>query len=324
MHIQSRDAGNSDMITRIAGGLSLLFLALQFIRPALTSPPVRAEVNVPVDVKRILNRACYSCHSNKKRLLWFDEIVPAYQLVVNDVKRGRMALNFSELGAQSKTHQNAVLFEAVSQVLLGAMPPRSYTRLHPDAVVTTDEISLLKRYLLTVTISPAVDADRLSADRQYARWISHGDTSFPVKPAPNGIAFLPEYKNWKVVSFTDRADTNTLKMILGNDVAMQAIAAGQINPWPDGSAFAKVSWRQEHHPNGQIRTGSFEQVAFMLKDHKRYADTAGWAWAQWMGSKLTPFGKDAGFPRACVACHAPLAKNDYVFTAPIAAIKRTP
>jgi len=38
-----------------------------------------------------------------------------------------------------------------------------------------------------------------------------------------------------------------------------------------------------------------------------------------MGVELKPFGKDAHFARECVACHEPLHRNDYVFTAPIAA-----
>ena len=37
-----------------------------------------------------------------------------------------------------------------------------------------------------------------------------------------------------------------------------------------------------------------------------------------MGTELKPFGKDAGFAKQCVACHAPLRKNDYVFTRPVA------
>ena len=144
-----------------------------------------------------------------------------------------------------------------------------------------------------------------------------------MRAAPNGIPFLADYKNWKAISSTERSDTNTLKMILGNDVAMKAIADRSINPWPNGAAFAKVSWRRQPDENGEIRTGKFEQVAFMIKISEKYASTAGWGWAQWMGPELKPFGPDAGFARECVACHAPLRQNDYVFTVPIAASRGT-
>jgi hypothetical protein len=99
---------------------------------------------------------------------------------------------------------------------------------------------------------------------------------------------------------------------------MKAIADHNINPWPDGAAFAKVSWRRQPDENGVTRSGKFEQVAFMIKNKEQYASTAGWGWAQWMGTDLKPFGKDARFAQDCVACHAPLRRNDYVFTAPIA------
>jgi hypothetical protein len=245
--------------------------------------------------------------------------VPAYQLVARDVKMGRMALNFSELGAQPKTRQRAVLFEAVSQIEMGAMPLPRYTRLHPDAEVTPRQLAVLRDYILLISpAKQAPQADLQAADGQYRKWINAGAQPLKVAATLNGIAFLSEYKNWKAISSTDRTDTDTLKLILGNDVAIRAIADNKINPWPDGTAFAKVSWTRQPDANGQIHTGRFEQVAFMIKDSEKYASTAGWGWAQWVGAELKPYGTDAGFARDCVACHAPLSKNDYVFTAPIA------
>ncbi len=310
------------MIVRTVVGLTLLLLLLQLVRPELTNPPATADFEAPADVKQILRKACYACHSNETQLSWFDEIVPAYQLVAYDVKRGRMVLNFSELGAQPKAHQNAVLFEAVSQIQMGAMPLSRYSRLHPEAAVTPGELAVLREYIHTASSAkPAAQPDIDAADDQYRQWIAVAANSLPIQPAPNGITFLPDYKNWKAISSTDRSDTNTLKMILGNDVAIRAIADHKINPWPNGTAFAKVSWMRQPDENGVIRTGKFEQVAFMIKNSEKYASTVGWGWAQWMGTELKPFGMDGNFARECVACHAPLRKNDYVFTAPIAAAR---
>jgi len=277
------------MIVRTAAGLALLFLLVQLVRPELTNPPATADFEAPADVKRILRKACYACHSTETRLSWFDEIVPAYQLVAHDVKKGRLVLNFSQLGAQLKARQNAVLFEAVSQIQMGAMPLSRYTRLHPGAVVTPGDLAVLRGYLLRLkSAGPVAKAGLEAADAQYRQWIGTAGKPFPVQPAPYGIAFLSDYKNWKVISSTDRADTNTLKMILGNDVAMRAIADHKINPWPNGTVFAKVSWRQQPDAYGLVRTGKFEQVAFMIKNSKIYASTAGWGWAQWgANSSLT-------------------------------------
>jgi hypothetical protein len=113
---------------RITTALFLVFLGLQLVRPELKNSPVTADLQAPPEIKQILKKSCYDCHSNETTLKWFDQVVPAYWLVASDVKQGRMHLNFSELGAQPAAKQKATLFEAVDQIQLGAMPPASYTR----------------------------------------------------------------------------------------------------------------------------------------------------------------------------------------------------
>ena len=76
-------------VLRLAGLGLVGFVALQFIRPTLTHPPVTADLQAPAAVKQmLLTTGCYNCHSNETKLPWFDEVVPAYWLVVRDVRRG--------------------------------------------------------------------------------------------------------------------------------------------------------------------------------------------------------------------------------------------
>jgi hypothetical protein len=126
---------------------------------------------------------------------------------------------------------------------------------------------------------------------------------------------MPDYKNWKAISSTERFDNQSLRVILGH--RSKAIAENHINPWPDGAAFAKVAWLQQPDKKGFIRTGTFWQVEFMIRDSKRYAATKNWGWARWRGTDLKPYGKDADFTSECIGCHTPVRKNDYVFTMPI-------
>src|SRR5713101_5926394 len=133
--------GRARVLLSAATALLVVFLGLQFVRPELRNPPVTADLQTPLEVKQILRNACYDCHSNETTLKWFDQVVPAYWLVASDVKQGRMHLNFSELGAQPAAKQKATLFEAVDQIQLGAMPPASYTRLHPEGVVTSSQLA---------------------------------------------------------------------------------------------------------------------------------------------------------------------------------------
>ena len=38
----------------------------------------------------------------------------------------------------------------------------------------------------------------------------------------NGEAFQPDFENWKPISFTDRGDNNSVRIILGNEIAVKA------------------------------------------------------------------------------------------------------
>ena len=305
-----------------AGG----FFCLQFIRPTLTNPPVTAELQAPPEVKQILRNSCYNCHSNETQLPWFDMVVPAYWLVTSDVKEARKHLNFSEIGKLPAAQQKATLFEAVNMIQLGAMPLPSYLHVHPGAAVTSEQLAVLRNYLTapadrdaTAAAEAATRAANASsaADAEYDKWVHASNVTMDVKPEFNGVAYIPDYKNWKVISSTDRFDNHTMREILGNDVAIKAIAEGHINPWPDGTTFAKVAWAQtQPDVNGFVKTGAFVQVELMVKDATKYASTEGWGFGRWRGTDLKPYGKDAEFQNECTGCHAPMKRNDYVYTEP--------
>ena len=296
----------------------LVFLGLQFIRPTLTNPPVTAELQAPPEVRAVLRQSCYSCHSNETKLPWFDQVVPAYWIVTKDVKEARAHLNFSEIGKLPAAQQKAALYEAVNMIQLGAMPLPSYLRVHPGAAVSAENLKVLRDYLDPPAPAGAAAAvDTSAADTQYKGWIAASNQTLTVEASPNGIEFLPDYKNWKTISSTDRYDNHTMREILGNDVAVKAIAENHINPWPDGTTFAKVAWAQQPDGKGISQTGAFIQVEFMIRDSKKYASTKGWGWARWRGTDLKPYGKDADFTKECVGCHEPVRQNDYVYTMPL-------
>jgi hypothetical protein len=315
----------------MVASLCLVAAGMQFIRPELPNPPVTAELQAPADVKQILRTACYNCHSNETTLSWFDEPVPAYWIVHRHVTDGRNKLNFSTIGKLPVAQQTGILFESVSQIELGAMPLPAYAVLHSESVVTPQQLTVLKNYLTAITPEKIAGTDEINAaTAQYDEWIHGGaaktteasasSAATPasnVTAAPNGIAFIPEYKNWRAISSTDRSDNYTIREILGNDVAVRAIAENRIDPWPDGTAFAKVAWLQQADAKGAVRAGAFFQVEFMIRNSEKYAQSLGWGFARWRGPELKPYGQDANFAGECVGCHQPLARTNYVFTMPI-------
>lgn len=297
--------------------LGIVFLGIQFIHPEIENPHVTADLQAPPEVKQILKNSCYNCHSNETKIPWYDKVAPAYWIVSRDVRDGRKALNFSEIGKLPAAQQRGILFESVTQIELGAMPLPAYARVHPGSVITDKQLAVLKNYLNSSAISKPVTAQEVNtANAQYEHWLQASRNRLDVQPAPNGVPFFPDYKNWKTISSTERFDNHSMREILGNDVAVKAIAEKHINPWPDGTVFAKVAWLQQADEKGIVHPGAFWQVEFMVRDSKKYASTKGWGWARWRGADLKPYGKDAHFSNECISCHAPVSKNDYVFTMP--------
>lgn len=148
--------------------------------------------------------------------------------------------------------------------------------------------------------------------------LCQAEPAAPVAPSPNGITRPEGYQNWRLIAVSERTETGTLRAILGNSVAIEAARTGHTNPWPDGTILAKAAWKGTNH--GKFPTavvpGEFVHTDFMVKDSAKYAATGGWGFARWVGEKLTPYGKDAGFAQECFGCHGAAKDTDWVFTAP--------
>jgi Haem-binding domain len=234
--------------------LAVALVCVQFARPQLTNPPVTADLQAPDDVKAILKTSCYNCHSNETKLSWFDKPVPAIWLVARDVRDGRARLNFSDFAELPSGQQKGFLFETIGQIELGAMPLPQYERLHPEAAITPEQLATLKKYVGSLVPDKIATRDEIKgADEEYAKWIPGGaDAATNVAPAPNGMAFMPDYKNWKAISSTERLDNYTLRQILGNDIAVKAVAENlsihgrterRLRRWPSTSSRMKRAWR---------------------------------------------------------------------------------
>ena len=224
--------------------LAVVFALLQLARPGIPSQSATAEVQAPQEVRQVLQKSCYSCHSDERKLAWFDEVVPAYWLVRHDVLTAREHLNFSTLGSKPAAAQRATLFEAVNMIQLGAMPLPAFRMLHPEARMTPDELAVLKNYLAPWGVPPphvaAAPQDATQAPVNLAA----------VQPEFNGLAFDASFEGWKLLSITDRGDNNTLRVILGNEIAFQAVQQGKLSPWPDGARIAKIAWQQQTGEDG--------------------------------------------------------------------------
>jgi Haem-binding domain/Cytochrome P460 len=297
----------------------LVFIGIQFIRPQLETPPVTSVIQLPDSVQQVLVKSCFDCHTSMTKFSWFDQISPASWVVSDHVREGRKHVNFSQWNRLTKDQQKVVLFESLNQMQFQVMPLSQYTFVHRSAKLNQFELNIFKSYVASLVSPILPDTTRVRlGNEQYASWIAGNNSVKEVKLSPNGIKYNPDYKNWVAISSTERFDNGTMRVIVGNDIAVKAAKEGHVNPWPDGSIIVKILWISVVDSTGEIYAGALRQLDFMEKDKKKYEETAGWGFGRWVnGLELKPYGKNELFTSECVHCHQSMQKNDFVFTVPI-------
>lgn len=307
--------------------ISIIIIGLiQFIRPKNFAEYQKIETTenlagVPKEINDILQNSCFNCHSSSQQLEWYDKITPINFLVDSHIQDGKKVLNFSNWGSLASNEQKGTLYYGLNKILSEEMPLPSYAFVHPSSKLSIEQIEIIKNYLVSITPRKVTDSAQIKkSQEEFTVLIKNNQNNKKydwVKPAPNGIEYIPDYREWKAISTTDRFDNGTIRIIFANKDAVTAIQKKQTNPWPDGSIFAKVLWKQEVSNRGIVSTGEFVHVEYMIKDSKKYAQTEGWGWARWTGKNLKPYGNSASFVNECIKCHRPVKDNDNVFTKPL-------
>ena len=119
--------------------LLVIFVGIQFIRPARTNPvidqpqTIEAHVQMSPEVSSILARSCNDCHSNKTVWPWYTNVAPVSWWLSNHVNEGRHELNMSEWGRLPRDRQERKLRQMCDEVTDGMMPLSSYLPMHPTA-----------------------------------------------------------------------------------------------------------------------------------------------------------------------------------------------
>jgi hypothetical protein len=142
--------------------------------------------------------------------------------------------------------------------------------------------------------------------------------------APNGVAFseFRGYETWQSVAPSQTDDG--IKVIMANPAMITAYRAGvpgNGKAFPEGSKIVKIEWARKANPASpyavQVPT-TLKSVSFIEKDSKRFPDTSGWGYAQFLydaSGTFKPYGTDASFgKKICYECHTRVKAQDYIFT----------
>lgn len=132
----------------IAGVLAL-FLMVSWVGTLIIAPdpnpkPFYKGELVSAVSDQILRNSCFDCHSNETVWPWYANVPPMSFLVHFDVKEGREHLNFSNWDRLTAEEKSDALKESLEEVEEGHMPLPPYILLHPDSVITSDQLRTLK------------------------------------------------------------------------------------------------------------------------------------------------------------------------------------
>lgn len=130
--------------TSLVGGLALA--GIQIWPAGRTNPPTSAGLDAPPEVTSVLRRCCFDCHSNETRWPWYAHVAPVSWWMVRDVEDGRAEMNFSEWGTMPEGKRARRLNGLVEEIESGGMPPKAYRRMHADAVVSPEELEILRAW----------------------------------------------------------------------------------------------------------------------------------------------------------------------------------
>ncbi len=134
---------------KIIIGLAAIFIVIQFIRPfnnhavEVSNDHIERQYDVPANIRVILSRSCYDCHSDNTNYPWYSKIQPVAWYLENHIKKGKEELNFSRFGEYSKRKQRSKLRSMVEQVKRDKMPLPSYTLIHQNAALPVDQKKVL-------------------------------------------------------------------------------------------------------------------------------------------------------------------------------------
>ena len=152
------------LIGMVVGALgALIFMQFLPIGVSRNNPPVVQEIAWDsMTTAALAERACYDCHSNETYWPWYSYVAPVSWMVVQDVVKGRAALNFSEWTPEHAANLNTE--DAVELVSKNLMPLPYYEILHPEARLSQAEKGRLITGLIDTLAAPGqpLDTENLS------------------------------------------------------------------------------------------------------------------------------------------------------------------
>ncbi len=147
--------------------------------------------------------------------------------------------------------------------------------------------------------------------------------------SPSGLAVPSDILDWAVIGVVNRSlpagqtpasplIDQSIRVIVGNDLAVGAAREGLDGEWPEGAQLAHFAWAADDNPDAPdaVAPGEFQAITLMEKQGDDFTIDGGWKYGVWTSSQLAR-ATSPTFDRTCVACHtSEVSDADFVFTVP--------
>lgn len=134
------------MLKKVGLVLFVLFVVAQFFSPEKNQgntqdiTPFLTETLPNAEVKKILETACFDCHTTNSKYPWYNTITPVNFWMAHHIEEGLEGLNFSKWDNYSVQKKDHKFEEIIEEVQGGNMPLSSYTWTHAEANLSKKQI----------------------------------------------------------------------------------------------------------------------------------------------------------------------------------------
>lgn len=120
------------------------FVVIQFFQPEKnvntdSQNLILKHEQIPENVQVILKNACFDCHSDNTKYLWYHQISPISWMINNHIIKGKKELNFSEWGKFDTYDKIGALEDIRQELEQKTMPLKQYVILHREAKLSDDD-----------------------------------------------------------------------------------------------------------------------------------------------------------------------------------------
>ncbi|WP_316776900.1 heme-binding domain-containing protein [Pedobacter antarcticus] len=140
-------------VKKILLWLFAILILIQFIQPVrnhgaqVVLNDISNVIAVPDNIRGILKKACYDCHSEETVYPWYANIQPLNWFLNSHIQKGKSELNFSEFSMYSTRKQQNKLSAIENSFNDNSMPLSSYTIVHRGSVLSSEEKALLRNWI---------------------------------------------------------------------------------------------------------------------------------------------------------------------------------